>query len=142
MCCNAFWKRVVVFCLTFGFGVFVSGLFISKEISNENIRTMINSIPEKESPLEKTNKTTEPNAKEKNCIPVDGKLQYIPLNATDDNSKVEISPEIKKDKKIKNKENENRLKEMSKELDRISRNLPNLQTLLYKEQCFETQEQK
>jgi hypothetical protein len=140
MCCKLFWKRIVVFCLTFGLGIFISGLFISTEIPNENIRTIINLIPEKESSREKTNQTNEPNTK--NCVSVDGKLQYIPLTATDDKSKVEINSEVKKDKKIKNKENEKRLEEMRKELDRSLNNLPNSQILLYKEQCFETQEQK
>jgi len=32
MCGEAFWKRVVVFCLTFGFGVLVSSVFISNKI--------------------------------------------------------------------------------------------------------------
>jgi len=33
MCCEAFWKRVIAFCLTFGLGVLVSSVFVPNKIS-------------------------------------------------------------------------------------------------------------
>ena len=37
MCGENFWKRVIVFCLTFGLGVLVSGLFITSETQQQNV---------------------------------------------------------------------------------------------------------
>ena len=135
MCCQRFWKRMVVFILTFGLGVLVSNVLISKALPSENIKPAVNSAPENL----KSNNDSIPTAT--NCVPVDGKLAYIPLTANEDKSKTAVNPEINKDKKAKNKEPnpEKKAEEMKKDSDKSLKDPPLAETLLYKEKCFEAQ---
>lgn len=156
MCCGeAFWKRVVVFCLTFGLGVLVAGFFISAKLPQTVKPVVVPAVEEN-----------------KNCVPVDKNLKYetLPLKepqipAVDPLSLPESEGKIacekksgkcylmvdeetnKTDKKTedKNKSSKNETKMPDNTAGRqyydSSKNPAEVQDLLHKERCFETQAQ-
>jgi|SRR5215204_2577846 len=150
MCCGkGVWKRVVVFWLTFGLGVFVSGLFLKKvlsptvcpiserQLSAENPKPAENLIPET-----------------KNCVPVDGSLKYENLYVKKNgkyyllvkNPKTKVEKAERKDDKNKTPENEQeKIKAVAKSQPEIynpAKDSSEYQCLLHREKCFETQEQR
>ncbi|MEP6901336.1 MAG: hypothetical protein ABJA66_06270 [Actinomycetota bacterium] len=134
MCCNAFWKKVIVFCLTFGLGTFVSNAFISKELSSENQKTVNNSV-----------------SNEVNCIPIDSSLKYENLAAKEEKDLFAINEtpksEVKKtatDKKTlkDNQAKQKNIAESKEQFYNQSKDSAEYKVLLHKEQCFEAQEQK
>jgi len=139
MCCGkAFWKRFLVFGLTFGFGVLISSAFMPKECT----APPVNQLPlMKPSPAQSSTQTAVPSPLEnKNCVPLDGKLKYETLEnkeqpgafRLDKTPKSEaVRPEDKK-KSSKNK----------KEYERTSKNSVEVRDLLHREKCFESPERK
>ncbi len=131
---ETFWKRVIVFCLTFGLGVFVSNAFISKELPSENQKSVNNSV-----------------SNEKNCVPVDTSLKYENLTGRDKTDSIAINEipklEVKKtetDTKAL-KENQVKQKNIAKPKNQLynpSKDSAEYKILLHREQCFEVQGQK
>lgn len=145
MCGETFWKRVVVFCLAFGLGVFVSSAFISKEIPAESLKTTSSSMPE--------NLIAPANAgsSEKNCVAVDSSLRYERLisKAPDRLSSMEVAPPPKSPNPQTAKKfskNDQEKQKDSAELKRQfyvpSEDSAEYQTLLHRERCFEAQRPK
>ena len=138
MCGEAFWKRVVVFCVTFGLGVFVSGLFISnKECTAEKLPPSVKPIVISAPP------------ENKNCVPVDENLKYERLTAEEKN----VPAVAEEDSKLKAKKPEDKKKSLKDEKEKQnnpaapqfynpSKDSAEYQYLLHKERCFEPQAQK
>lgn len=122
-----FWKRMVVFGLTFGLGVFVAGLFISKQMPT-SIKPMLIAAP----------------PENKNCVPVDKSLKYETLEGKTPTRPSQLGettkPEAKKpeDKKksLKSEKQNNPAAPRSYDPAKDSVEVKNL---LHKERCFETQ---
>jgi len=136
MCGEIFWKKVLVFCLTFGLGVLVSGLFIPKELPAQNTEQTISPIP----------------AENKNCIPVDGNPRYETLDdkapngafQSEEPPKLKVLKKFEADKKSsKNKrEKQNSNGEPEKQPDIAPKDSAEYRDLLHREKCFEAPPQK
>ena len=125
MCCEAFWKRVVVFCLTFGLGVFVSNLFISKESAKENPKLLVISSPS-----------------ENNCVPVDDSLRYERLTA-EEKPNVEAKKQEDNKKSLKaEKEKQNNPAESKPQFYNPSKDSAGYKDLLHREKCYESDGRK
>ncbi len=138
MCGEAFWKRVVVFCLTFGLGVLVSGLFISNKKCTAgqllpSVKPVVVSAP----------------TENKNCVPLDENLKYERLTAEEKN----VPAVAEEDSKLKAKKPEDKKKSLKDEKEKQknpvepqfydpSKDSAEYKYLLHKERCFEPQEQK
>ncbi len=154
MCCGeAFWKRVVAFCLTFGLGVFVAGLFISGQVP-QTVKPVV--VPAA--------------AENKNCVPIDKSLKYENLPhyeeklpafeplpesdakivcekqsgkcyyvVPDEKNKADKKPEDKTNS-LKN-ETEKQKKSAEPQYYNPSKDSAEFKELLHKERCFETQAQ-
>ncbi len=133
MCCESFWKRVVVFCLAFGFGVLVSDAFFSKETSSESQKTVNISV-----------------SIEKNCVPVDSSLKYenLAVKEKPDSAPLNETPklEIKKDADKKSlKEDQAKQKPTAEPNGQFyvpSKDSAEYKILLHREKCFETDGRK
>jgi hypothetical protein len=136
MCCGeAFWKRVVAFCLTFGLSVFVAGLFVSGKVSQTVKPVVVPSIEENKNcvPADKNLKFERLTTEDRN-IPMDGKTE-IPLDG-----KESLKTEKTKDKKRNLKaETEKPKNSAEPQLYDASKNPAEVKDLLHKEICFETQ---
>lgn len=127
MCCSeAFWKRVVVFGLTFGLGVFVAGLFISEQLPASINPTLIAAPPEN-----------------KNCVPLDKNLKYEHLTTEDRNipldGKERLATKKQEDKKKSSKAEQNKQKKSAaQQYYDPSKDSAEFKELLHKERCFET----
>ena len=133
MCGDIFWKKVLVFCLTFGSGVLVSGLFIPKELPAQNIKQTVNQMP----------------AENKNCVPVDSNLRYEPLVAKNEAEQTTLAEKPKPDAKKKEsgkklpKEKPEKPETVSEpQLYNPSKDSAEYKKLLHREKCFEAPPQK
>lgn len=133
MCCQSFWKRITIFCLALGIGILASN-FLSLQESPESKK--MKNLP----------------FKEKNCAYADKNLKYetLPLKKKVYNApQVEEKPEIKlipfeKEKletpKIETKQNN--FSESVPQLHIPLQSTAQYQTLLHKENCYESDEKK
>jgi hypothetical protein len=130
MCCRSFLKGLAVFCLTFGFAVWVSKITILKECTAPPVNQLpvINSAP-----LQNNPSTAPAQSENKNCVPVDESLKYQTLELKDTPKAAAIKPEDKK-KSEKNKK--------EKEFDRSVKDSVKVQDLLHHEKCFAAEKQK
>lgn len=135
MCCSeAFWKRVVVFCLTFGLGVLVSTFFTIREAETTHCPTKTKLLIENQKP--ENDSLTET----KNCVPVDGNLKYERLTAEE---KPDLEANKTKDKKKSPKEEKlNNPAEPKPQFYDPSKTDAEIKDLLHRERCFEPQYQK
>ncbi len=125
MCCEIFWKKVVVFSLAFGISVFVSNAFTSSEIPTESIKTTINLAPQS-----------------KNCVPVDGNLKYERLTTAEEQAKLATKKQEEKKKVLKNSQEKQNNFTQSQQFYVPSKDSAEYKILLHREQCFEAQGQK
>ena len=142
MYCKSFWKKLLTFCLTFWFGVFTSYFFISKESLSENgkIAALI--------------------SKQKQCVFADKNLKYqtlpleeaIPFMLEEKEWELIIIPneeepkiKISKDKQLDTtdiQKNQKYNSEPKPQLYNPSKDEIQPQTLLHKENCYESDERK
>ena len=115
MCGEIFWKRITIFCLAFGLGFFVTNVFGLKEASIKYVPDFITSAPQKE-----------------NCVPVDENLKYHNLKEKTEISKDDLD-KIEAEKIKSNGEPQLFIPEK----DSVE-----LKTLLHKEKCYDSNEQK
>jgi hypothetical protein len=126
MCCGkAFWKRIIAFCVTFGLGLLVSNLFISKEAAKENPEPTVILAPA-----------------ESNCVPVDGNLKYERLTAEEKPDLDAKKTEEKKKSLKAAKEKQNKTAEPEPQFYNPSKTDAEYKKLLHREKCFEAQDQK
>lgn len=137
MCCGeAFWKRVVVFCLTFGLGVLVSTFFTLREAQISLCPSKTKLLIENQKP--ENNSLTET----KNCVPVDGNLKYERLTA-EEKPDLEVNKTEEKKKSLKvEKEKQNNPAESKPQFYNPSKDSAEFKELLHREKCFEAQNQK
>lgn len=109
MCSETFWKRVVVFCLTFGLGFFISDVFDSKKMPSKNV--------------------SELSPKRDTCVPVDGFVSYQNLA---EKEKSEISKE-----QLEKIEAQKINAEPKPQLYFPERDLAKHKNLLHKEKCYD-----
>jgi hypothetical protein len=139
MCCGAaFWKKILVFSLTFVLGVFVAGLFIS----NRKVCTEQKVPPaeiKNEPPLVGPKTQNDRVFGKKKCVPVGGNLKYERLTAQE-----RSNPEAKKAdrKKFSKTAKENDPNGAKSHFYDPSRNPVEVKDLLHRETCFETEGQK
>ncbi len=141
MCCGeTFWKRVVVFCLTFGLGVLVSGLFIS------NKKCTAGQLPPSVKPI-----VISAPPENKNCVPLDENLKYerltakektVPAVAEEDSKLKAKKPEDKKKSLKAEKRKQNNSAEPKPHFYNPSKDSVEYKNLLHREKCFEAQDQK
>ena len=132
MCGEIFWKGAVVFCLTFGLGVLVSGAFGSKTVP---VQIAVKPVAEYQSPAAE------------NCRPVDKDLKYQKIPLKNDSRSVEksapVSPPRLSEKKSEPKKPVEQAKKQAEtagpEFYDPSEDPAELKKLLHEEQCFETQ---
>jgi hypothetical protein len=147
MCGEIFWKGVVVFCLTFGLSVFVSGFFGSKAVP---VQVAVTPAAENKSPAENLKSENTPAPAEKNCKPIDKDLKYQTIPLKDESRLVEkaarVSPSRLSEKKSESKKPDEKVKEQTKTAEPQfydpSEDPAEIKTLLHKEQCFEAQKPK
>jgi len=135
MCGQVSWKRIVVFGLTFGLGVSVSGLFIVKE------------LPELPAPnIQQTLFSASP-AENKNCVPHDSSLKYERLVAKDKTEQLtsveKPNLDVKKDKqKLRQEKQAKQKPPAAPQFYNPSKDSAEYQYLLHREKCFEAREEQ
>jgi len=134
MCGHAFLKGVVVFCLTFGLGAFVSSLFVQKE---QPAKREFCPMAVKETPLEK--EVSMPKAT--NCVPVDD-FKYGNLTLKRKGFYAELAPksepgrsDLKKELTASRVKPHNFLKPEARKFE-LSKDPTEYEVLIHKEQCF------
>jgi hypothetical protein len=143
MCGKVVGKGIVVFSLAFSFGIAASEFFVPEQSSGINVTT--------------NNQVLAP-VLEKNCVPADKNLSYqnLPLREpnidfpekAESSGPLVIKSDEKKSVKKTAKSDETpaekqKLKKMTEPHQYIpQKDSAEYQTLLHKEQCFETQKQK
>lgn len=136
MCGEAFWKRVVVFCLTFGLGVLVSTFFTLRQAQILHCPSKTKLLIENQKP--EKNSFTET----KNCVPVDGNLKYERLTA-EEKPDLEVNKTEEKKKSLKvEKEKQNNPAEPKPQFYNPSKDSAEFKDLLHREKCFEIQKKK
>ena len=164
MCCKSFWKRLITFCLAFGFGLFSSNTFVSTQTTFEN-----------------KNVITNLNSTQKNCVSADESLKYqnlpfeevtpfIPpekefeliIIPNEEEAKIKISKDkkdepqlnilnIRKLQQAKKRKNKEAVLEISPKIEKSSNKIiiyrplehtSQYQVLLHKENCYESNERK
>jgi hypothetical protein len=133
MCRESFGKRITTFCLSLGIGTFVSDFGVWKESPG----------------LKKTKSSV---TKEKNCVFADKNLKYerLPLEKevyilpqVEEKPELKLIPSEKKElKKSETEIKQNNFAEPVPQLHIPSQNSAEYQTLLHKENCFESDESK
>ena len=129
MCGEAFWKRVVVFCLTFGLGVFIADSFKSNESPTKRIKITADAI-----------------LKQQKCVPVDASLKYQNLAVkeeiapppVEENVNIDLNnQQIKKSISKDIAEKQKTVAEPKPQVYIPSQDPVEYQILLHKEKCFE-----
>ena len=136
MCCGkAFWKGIVVFGLTFALGVFVSSFFTLRTATTSNCNDLKKKFPA-------ANQKTENNAapESKKCVPLDGHLKYERLTAGEKPKAVAKKQRDKK-KSLKN-EKDKQNNPTGRQFYNPSNDSAELQVLLHKEKCYESDGRK
>jgi len=123
MNCDAFWKRVITFCLTLGLGVIVSDLFISKETTSVKKRTVANLI-----------------LIQRKCVPADENLKCHFLSEKE--VKTINTYRGNESRSIKLEENRKRVEELKKQFYKPLEDRIQNQNLLHKEKCLESNGRK
>lgn len=137
MKCEIFWKRIVILCLTLGFGVFVQNFFSLKDLPE----TPMISVME--------NKNFPPDSKQIRCIVEDGNLKYEyliylkdgePLISIEEKEKetADLLPGNKKVTPIKTQKVQKSDFDIKSQLIKPSENKAEFQILLHKENCYES----
>jgi len=136
MCCKAFWKRVVAFCLTFWLGVLVSSVFTLRQEHSSYCPSKTNLSLEIQTPENSSIPET------KTCVPVDGSLQYERLTAEEKPDLEAKKPEGKKKSLKAEKEKQDNPAQPKPQFYNPSKDSAEYKDLLHREKCFETQKQK
>lgn len=151
MKCDVFWKRIVTLCLTFWLGIFVQNFFALKDLPEIEVFDL-SVIKEEIVPENKKNEINL-NSKQRHCEPADKNLKYQLLNDEDVLYPVAVAKERengshnrKRTKPIEIEKKQERtgkpIQEIEKQLYELSKNQIQIQNLLHKENCYESDGRK
>lgn len=132
MCCEAFWKKVVAFCLTFGLGVLVSGVLASKKECKAKKELVIE--------IQKSENSLIPETK--NCVPVDGNLKYERLTVEEKPNLEAKKTEDKKKSQKAEMEKQDNPAESKPQFYNPSKDSAEYKDLLHREKCYESDGRK
>lgn len=151
MRCDFFWKRIVTLCLTFWLGVFVSDLFVSKDLPPI---VVFDATSEEKVISGNKEPTRNLMSKKRICVPADVNLKYRFLNGIEKSSapagklkektgeNKNITQENNELRPIKSDKKQKIIEELEKQLYKSSEDRALYQNLLHKEKCYESNGRK